>query len=104
MKTIFVFLFLFFTASCVFAQQPVTGFVRDATTGEGLIGAIVVVDNGKYQYRARYPQRQARNINDGVGKRSRNISDGDLEIISEHSKALNIFFLSDNRAISPLNF
>jgi iron complex outermembrane receptor protein len=48
MKAIFVFLFLFVATNCVFAQQPVTGFVRDASTGEGLIGAIVVADNGKY--------------------------------------------------------
>jgi len=42
----------------------------------------VVIDNGEYQYRARYSQRQARDIDDGIGKRSGNIPEGDLEIIS----------------------
>ncbi|MDQ3111756.1 MAG: TonB-dependent receptor plug domain-containing protein [Bacteroidota bacterium] len=46
MKSLFVFLF-FCIAATAFSQQSVSGFVRDASTGEGLVGAIVVVDGGK---------------------------------------------------------
>lgn len=48
MKRLFSFIFLAFSFSSVFAQQTVTGTVRDAGTGEGLVGAIIVVDDGKF--------------------------------------------------------
>ncbi|CAN5149680.1 TonB-dependent receptor [soil metagenome] len=47
MPRLILFLLLSGFANCVLAQQNVTGIVRDASTGEGLVGAIVVVDNGK---------------------------------------------------------
>jgi iron complex outermembrane recepter protein len=47
MKTIFTFLLAFFSSSILLAQTSVTGTVRDAETGEGLPGAVVVIDDGK---------------------------------------------------------
>src|SRR5262245_30738073 len=32
----------------IHAQQTISGKVLDATTSEGLVGAVVVADNGKY--------------------------------------------------------
>jgi hypothetical protein len=48
MKLFFSAIASVFFSVCVFAQQPVTGVVRDAASSEPLIGAIVLVDNGKY--------------------------------------------------------
>ncbi|MCX6311444.1 MAG: TonB-dependent receptor [Bacteroidetes bacterium] len=47
MKRFVTFLFLAFSTCSVFAQQTVSGTVRDASSGEGLVGAIVVVGDGK---------------------------------------------------------
>ncbi len=46
MKRHFIFLILLFATGSVLAQQTVSGTVRDATTGEGLVGAIVIVNDG----------------------------------------------------------
>ncbi len=47
MKQFFILLCVYFSLP-VFSQQTVSGFVRDAATGEALVGAIILVD-GKVQ-------------------------------------------------------
>jgi iron complex outermembrane recepter protein len=42
-----LFLYLSLLSLTGFAQQPVSGTVRDITTNEPLVGAVVLVDNGK---------------------------------------------------------
>jgi outer membrane receptor protein involved in Fe transport len=45
MKTFFLFLFLMFNAAALIAQKSaLSGIVRDAVTGEALVGAIVMVE------------------------------------------------------------
>jgi iron complex outermembrane receptor protein len=46
MKQILLFLVITLIAFHARAQQTVSGTVRDVTTGEGLVGAVVVVDDG----------------------------------------------------------
>lgn len=48
MKQILLFLTISFCAVHSYAQQAVSGTVRDVTTGEILVGAVVVVDNGTF--------------------------------------------------------
>lgn len=47
MNRIFFFIILVFTSANLSAQQIVSGTVRDASTTEGLVGAIIIVDDGK---------------------------------------------------------
>ena len=47
MNRIFFFIILVFTSANLSAQQTVSGTVRDASTTEGLVGAIIIVDDGK---------------------------------------------------------
>lgn len=46
MKQVFIFFSLLFSVAA-FSQQTVSGTVTDASTGEGLFGAVVVADDGK---------------------------------------------------------
>ncbi len=47
MNRISFFIILVFTSAKLSAQQIVSGTVRDASTTEGLVGAIIIVDDGK---------------------------------------------------------
>lgn len=47
MDRIILFFILFFVSANLCAQQSVSGVVRDASSTEGLVGAIVIVDDGK---------------------------------------------------------
>ncbi len=66
MRLVSLFLLFVLASINLHAQQTVTGFVRDGSNGEGLVGAIVVVDGGKDHAQADLDGSYKLNLADGT--------------------------------------